>query len=346
VAIIFDKEQSTRIAMTTKPFFSVIIPVHNKLPHLDRSITSVLNQTYSNFELILVDDASTDGSEKEILKYEDPRIRLFRRTEPGPGGYAARNLGIKHAQYEWVCFLDADDKWDLELLETIKATIEKHKDVECVTWGWSSAMEDKRWLDGTSLKNRRHSFRYFSLTDFFNQRHTLWTGAVAFRKGLIQGSGAFPELGYKRGGDVDTWIRCLLHSKSNIWINKNLSTYYLDSVNMVTKQVKMDPAYVFTQFVLDLKCSADDKLVKSIKSYQNERIFSTVRAQLIAGDAVDYTLIRQMNVSGECVVFLARLLFNKLRHGIRSFRNPPLRIEEPVLDLANQFLQPAYDFDE
>jgi glycosyltransferase involved in cell wall biosynthesis len=334
------------IAMKTKPFFSVIIPVHNKLPHLDRSINSVLNQSYINFELLLVDDASTDGSEKEILKYEDPRIRLFKRNEPGPGGYAARNLGIKMARYEWVCFLDADDEWDINLLETIKHTIEKHHAVDCVTWGWSSAMENRKWMDKTSLKNRKHSFRYFSLTDFFNQRHTLWTGAVAFRKSLILGAGAFPERGYKRGGDVDTWIRCLWQSRGNIWINKNLATYYLDSVNMVTKQVKMDPSYVFTPIVMDLKRSSDKKLVSAIKNYQNERIFSTVRSQIIAGEAVDYALIRKMNVSSQCVLLTGRLLYNKLRYGVKNWRSLSLRRERLHTDIANQFLQPLYDFDE
>jgi glycosyltransferase involved in cell wall biosynthesis len=332
--------------MKTKPFFSVIIPVHNKLPHLDRSIRSVLNQSYINFELLLVDDASTDGSEQEILKYEDPRIRLFRRTKPGAGGYAARNLGIKNARYDWVCFLDADDEWDINLLETVKHTIEKHAEVECVTWGWNNETEHKRWLDKTSLKNRQHSFRYFSLVDFFNQRHTLWTGAVAFKKRLILGAGAFPEVGYKRGGDVDTWIRCLWHSKANIWINRKLSTYYLDSVNMVTKQVKMDPSYVFTPFVLDLKSSSDEKLVNSIRKYQNERIFSTARAQIIAGDAIDYTLIRKMNPSMECLVLLARLMFNKLRYGFKTLRNLQLKRSQLEADMEKQFLQPLYDFDE
>jgi glycosyltransferase involved in cell wall biosynthesis len=332
--------------MKTKPFFSVIIPVHNKLPHLDRSINSVLNQSYINFELILVNDASSDGSEKEVLKYEDPRIRLLTRNVPGPGGYAARNLGIRHARYEWVCFLDADDEWDINLLETIKHTIEKHSDVECVTWGWSSAIENKRWRDKTSLKNSKDNFRYFSLIDFFNQRHTLWTGAVAFKKSLILGAGAFPEAGYKRGGDVDTWIRCLWFSKANIWINKNMSTYYLDSVNMVTRQVKMDPSYVFTPFVLDLKCSSDDKLVSSIKNYQNERIFSTVRAQIIAGDPLDYTLVRKMNLSVECLIFIGRLLFNKLRYGVKGLKHLPMKRERLQTDLENQFLQPLYDFDE
>jgi glycosyltransferase involved in cell wall biosynthesis len=304
--------------MENGQFFSVIIPVHNKLPHLDRSINSVLRQTYDNFELILVDDASTDGSEKEILKYEDPRIRLFKRTKPGPGGYAARNLGIKHARSEWICFLDADDEWDTNLLETVKQTIENYQDVECVTWGWRNVMKDKRWIDKTSLYNRQSSFRYFSLTDFFNQRHTLWTGAVAFKRQLILQAGCFPEVGYKRGGDVDTWIRCLWHSKANIWINSNLSTYYMDSVNMVTKQVKMDPSYIFTPFVLQLKSTFDRKLAHSIRNYQNERIFSTVRAQMIDGDPVNYALIRKMNLSAGYFVLIGRLLYNKLRYSIKQ----------------------------
>lgn len=332
--------------MRSKPFFSVIIPIHNKLPHLQRSITSVLKQTYINFELILVDDASTDGSEDEVLMYDDPRIRLFRRAKAGPGGYAARNLGIRQARYDWVCFLDADDEWEINLLETIKHTIEKHQEVECVSWGWRNVMENKDWLDKTSAKNRHDSFRYFSLTDFFNQRHTLWTGAVAFKKSLIQAAGAFPEVGFKRGGDVDTWIRCLSRSKANIWINRNLATYYMDSVNMVTKQVKMDPTYVFTPLVLELKNSSDTKLVRSIKKYQNERIFSAARAEIIAGDEVDYTLIRKMNPSTACIGLIGRLLFNKLRYSVKALRNMQIRSDDIKLNAGNQFLQPLYDFDE
>lgn len=83
-----------------KPLFSVVIPVYNKKPHVQRSIISVLNQSFSDFELIIIDDAPTDGSLDEIKKFPDPRIRLLHRDKPGPGGYAARNLGVKVAQGE------------------------------------------------------------------------------------------------------------------------------------------------------------------------------------------------------------------------------------------------------
>src|SRR5690606_7754713 len=97
--------------------FSVIIPVHNKAPHLNRSINSVLNQTFLEFELILINDASTDGSMKILESYSDPRIRLLERSTPGPGGYAARNLGIQTAKFKWISFLDADDAWEIDYLE-------------------------------------------------------------------------------------------------------------------------------------------------------------------------------------------------------------------------------------
>lgn len=317
--------------MENQVFFSVIIPVHNKLPHLDRSIGSVLNQTYPHFELILVDDASTDGSEREILKYEDPRIRRYKRTKPGPGGYAARNVGINRAKYDWVCFLDADDEWDINLLQTLKQTIAEHQAVECVTWGWRNVLNGKNWPDRTSVLNKNRSFRYFDLADFFKQQHTLWTGAVAFKRRLLLQAGGFPEVGYKRGGDVDTWIRCLSHSQSNIWINQNLASYYLDSVNMVTKQVKMDPSYVFTPFVLQLKQASDAELANAVRYYQNERIFSAVRAQINDGEGVNYELIRKMNLTPGCLSLIARLAYNKLRFGFRSLMKPQLRKVEPQL---------------
>src|SRR5690606_15386486 len=110
--------------------FSVIIPVYNKLPHLDRSVQSVLNQTYSNFELILVDDASTDGSREKLRTFSDERIKVYYRDHPGAGGYAARNLGIEKATYDWISFLDADDEWTPDYLLTVSEIIKEQKDAE------------------------------------------------------------------------------------------------------------------------------------------------------------------------------------------------------------------------
>jgi glycosyltransferase involved in cell wall biosynthesis len=312
--------------MNEVPFFSVIIPVHNKLPHLERSINSVLNQTYKNFELIIIDDASTDGSTQKLLSFEDPRITSLRRSAPGPGGYAARNLGINKAKYEWICFLDADDEWELDLLKTIKDYIVENKKIECVTWGWHSVNAKSRTLDPTSKINSKHTHLYFTLIEFFNRKHTLWTGAIALKRDLLIRSGCFPEVGYKRGGDVDTWIRCLWNSKGNIWINKTLSYYYLDSVNMVTKLTKRETLYFFSPFLQKILDTSTDKLlIRAIKSFQNERIYSTIRGQLKDRHPTDYTLIRRLNYSNDYFILLFKLLYNRFRYSLKHFLGSMLR---------------------
>src|SRR5690554_7926969 len=94
----------------SKPFFSVILPVYNKKPFLDKAIQSLQSQKYKNFEIIAIDDGSTDGSLEALQQYsKDGVIFLYSRGVPGPGGYAARNYGASYAKGEWLVFFDADD---------------------------------------------------------------------------------------------------------------------------------------------------------------------------------------------------------------------------------------------
>ncbi len=87
---------------------SVVIPLYNKVDNIARAIDSVLGQTYADFELIIVDDGSTDGSTDVVRRYTDSRIRLIVQKNAGPG--AARNSGMREANGEFITFLDADDE--------------------------------------------------------------------------------------------------------------------------------------------------------------------------------------------------------------------------------------------
>lgn len=99
--------------------FSIVIPVHNRAHTLTACIDSILNQTYSNFELILVDDHSTDNSVEVIQSFleKDSRIKLFIQPDNKKGPQAARNAGIINAQYDWIMFNDSDDTWSEEKIE-------------------------------------------------------------------------------------------------------------------------------------------------------------------------------------------------------------------------------------
>ena len=248
--------------------FSVIVPVHNKLPHLDRSINSVLNQSFKDFELIVIDDASSDGSEERIKEYTDPRIRTFKRDIPGPGGYAARNLGIKKAKYEWIAFLDADDEWKTDHLEEKFTIIQKYSDVELVSTNWVYSKEEKI-TPVSSLKKIKEKHREFSLIDYLNYNLIVWTSAVSIKKQVLISVGSFPEEKCKRSGDMDTWIRCLYKSKRNLFINKVLAVYYVDTVNRVT-DFDWNPSLDFCPLktIRNMRKNVTDRmLLKAIDNY-------------------------------------------------------------------------------
>ena len=104
---------------------TVIIPVYNNLKTLKKCVNSVLSQTYSNLEIILVDDGSNDSSENLCDKYmeADSRISVFHTANEGVA--SARNLGIKEAKGKYIAFIDADDHIDPEYIEKLVSEIEK-----------------------------------------------------------------------------------------------------------------------------------------------------------------------------------------------------------------------------
>ena len=95
---------------------SVIMPCFNSEKYLKETIESVLKQTYGNFELIFVDDCSTDDSVRVVKSFGDGRIKIF-STEKNSGAAVARNNGIEHSSGRWLAFLDSDDIWYPEKLE-------------------------------------------------------------------------------------------------------------------------------------------------------------------------------------------------------------------------------------
>lgn len=104
---------------------SIIIPLYNKQAVIARTIESILSQSYINWELIIVDDGSTDGSDEVVRLYlGDQRIRYIHK--PNGGVSSARNRGIKEAKGEWICYIDADDYFLPEGLKTMVELAEKY----------------------------------------------------------------------------------------------------------------------------------------------------------------------------------------------------------------------------
>ncbi|OKA33153.1 glycosyltransferase family 2 protein, partial [Bacillus cereus] len=95
---------------------SIITPVYNSEKYIEFTIKSVLNQTYSNWEMLIVDDCSKDGTEEVINQFKDPRIK-YSKLEKNSGAAVARNEALKKARGKYIAFLDADDMWKPDKLE-------------------------------------------------------------------------------------------------------------------------------------------------------------------------------------------------------------------------------------
>jgi glycosyltransferase involved in cell wall biosynthesis len=118
-----------------QPFISVIVPTHNRARLLPRALASLVTQSYTDFEVVVVDDASTDETQSLVRAYPDCRIRYVRH-ESNRRAAAARTTGIFAAQGEYVAFLDSDDEWLPGKLEEQVALIRGQKRIDLVYAGW------------------------------------------------------------------------------------------------------------------------------------------------------------------------------------------------------------------
>lgn len=106
------------------PFFSIVIPLYNKAAYIRKAVASVVAQSFSDWELIVVDDGSDDNGMQVVETFSDSRIRLLRQSNAGVS--AARNNGVAIAKGDYICFLDADDWWDTHHLESLHGLIARH----------------------------------------------------------------------------------------------------------------------------------------------------------------------------------------------------------------------------
>lgn len=187
--------------------FSVIIPLYNKEVTITRALWSVLNQTFQKFEIIVVNDGSSDNGPDIIKDFTDPRIRLVNQENQGVS--AARNRGIAEAQNDLIAFLDADDEWLPEFLETIIELCKNFPDCSVFATQYYFCSSGGRRTRAI-VKGLPPDYTEGKLTDYFNiaskSDPPLWTSAVSVEKKAITSINGFPA-GIVSGEDLLTWAR-------------------------------------------------------------------------------------------------------------------------------------------
>jgi glycosyltransferase involved in cell wall biosynthesis len=138
--------------MANSPLVSIMLPVYNAEAFLASAIDSVLSQAYPHWELILVDDGSTDGSGAIAARYEDPRIKLVHQANAGEA--AARNTALQQMQGRWLAFIDADDLWLPHHLEQTVAYLQQHPECSAVYTDGFHIDQDGHQLQSLSSRRR------------------------------------------------------------------------------------------------------------------------------------------------------------------------------------------------
>lgn len=216
--------------------FTVIIPVRNKQNHLARCLISVLQQTFSQIEVLIIDDNSTDGSLQVAKSFQevDNRVRILERSSPGPGGYAARNLGISQANYDWCAFLDADDEWRNDHLAEAAKLVHHFPEAVVVTSAWLIVNGNRSLNDDFSCQTSSFPLKQLTLEDYLNGPRPIWTGVVRAKTSFLKEVGFFDER-WSHGADKQYWSRLFLAASDPIlWSPEPTAIYHTDSDNMVT----------------------------------------------------------------------------------------------------------------
>ena len=198
--------------------FSVIIPYFNKAKYIERCINSVLQQTCTDFEVIIVNDGSTDNG-LDFLSKRKHSIKIINQENNGVSD--ARNNGIKNAKNEFIAFLDADDCWHIDYLKNVKELIDKETNVKIVGCHYSRT---KGFLTTNSKK-----LDYYKFNNYFKSalKNTYFTSSsTVITKHFFINNDAFnPTL--KSGEDIDLWLRTV-YSGGNAFYIKNTLVYYSD----------------------------------------------------------------------------------------------------------------------
>lgn len=183
---------------------SVIIPTYNRAGTIKRSIDSVLKQTYGNFELIVVDDGSTDNTSRLIEDYDDSRLR-YMRIEERRGANHARNVGIENAGGDYIAFQDSDDEWYPDKLEKQMKILMDQKQVDIV---FSRYLH--HFMDGRQVLVPNKNYTKYLLQDKLEAvlagSNVIGTPTLVIRKKCFQETGVFDEM-ISRFQDWEIMIR-------------------------------------------------------------------------------------------------------------------------------------------
>lgn len=308
--------------------FSVVIPLYNKEKYIRRAVDSVLNQDLEDFELIIVNDGSTDQSLAELDDITDSRLKVVNQDNAGVG--AARNTGIREAKFGWVALLDADDFWAVDHLYELSKIIKKYPLSGLISTKTDFVQEEFINL----IRNDISESNINSIDYFYESSKDLsivTSSSACIKKIVFEKLGGFAD--YKMGEDLEYWARIALEYP--VSISNKITSYYVRGTGGVTEQEvqkkcrkieSLNEVSPSIKFIVE-KAKVDPTILKnpSIVSYINSRLFNGAkvwiyRENISAAKSLSKLALPQKDSKYFVLYFVTKAPKSVLKTAIKTYK--------------------------
>lgn len=300
------------------PHFSIIIPLFNKASYIAKTLQSVFIQTYNNYEVVIINDGSTDNSQEIVQSFHDKRIKLF--TTQNHGVSVARNFGIKQSSGDFIVFLDADDFLEKTFLETINNLILLYPNEHVFATALNILLPNKTYkapYKDISLKENE-----VGLLNYFKSslgHSILHCANVAISKKAIEHIGYFDE-SLKTNEDTDYWIRIGFKYKV-VFQRTYLANHQFTNDGLSKTNKKRYKSIDFEKYI------AQSNIQPESKAFLNKNIYSSI---------IKYKLLDNKENSLRLRQFLDNKFTSSKQKIIISLPNVVLKLVVPLYNLFNK----------
>lgn len=248
--------QTMTISLTPK--VSVVIPAYNVAKYIIEALNSVFAQTYTNYEVIVINDGSSDTEELEVILKPYQKKIVYLKQE-NQGAASARNAGIKNARGELIAFLDADDLWFPDFLESQTAFLQKNK----LDMVWCDAyLFGDSPCAGRTFMQMNPSIEKITIENLLHQKYDIITSGTVARKDVLLAVNGFDDNIF-RGHDYDLWVRLLFNNARLGYQKKIMLKYRLRSDSLSGNEIQMTEREinVYNQITKNLNLKEEHKKI-------------------------------------------------------------------------------------
>jgi glycosyltransferase involved in cell wall biosynthesis len=294
-----------------KPFITVVIPLYNKQNYVGKTLESVLNQSFTNFEVVLINDCSTDNSFAVVAAFDDSRIKLLSHSK-NQGLSATRNTGIKNATSKYIAFLDADDLWKPDFLKEIYQLITSFPDAHLFATNYEEIIDDKITI--LPANGAEKLLKNGLISNYFEKslmQPLYCPSSFCVKKEVFEKIGFYNEK-ITYGEDVDFNIRANLVYKL-VYSTCALTQYHTVSENQITQ------SNFSSKKITDFDYFEKNNTNLSLKKFIDFQRYTHAKMYKMEGDFEKYNQLKDsismsnLNWKQLILLHLPKTILNKIK---------------------------------